>query len=62
MADKDHGGTALPVVAVLGAVLSMQFGAAFATTLFDQAGAAGTVTVLAVSPACSGRQPLPGRR
>lgn len=45
MADKDHGGTAVPVVAVLGAVLSMQFGAAFATTLFDQAGAAGTVTV-----------------
>ena len=45
MADKDHGGTALPVAAVLGAVLSMQFGAAFATTLFDQAGAAGTVTV-----------------
>ncbi|MEE2034842.1 EamA family transporter [Rhodococcus chondri] len=37
--------SAVPVAAVLGAVLSMQFGAAFATTLFDEAGAAGTVTV-----------------
>jgi len=36
---------AVPVAAVLGSVLSIQFGAAFASTLFDRVGAAGTVTL-----------------
>ncbi|AOW93151.1 transporter [Rhodococcus sp. WMMA185] len=33
----------LPVVSVLGSVLSVQFGAAFASTLFDEVGAIGAV-------------------
>ncbi|WP_241386417.1 EamA family transporter [Rhodococcus sp. CH91] len=45
MADVHRTHTAVPVAAVLGAVLSMQFGAAFAATLFDRAGALGTVTL-----------------
>ncbi|CCW09841.1 Integral membrane protein [Rhodococcus aetherivorans] len=35
----------MPVAAVLGSVLSLQFGAAFASTLFDDVGALGTVTL-----------------
>lgn len=45
MADDSRTHTVGPVVAVLTAVLSMQFGAAFAATLFDRAGALGTVTL-----------------
>ena len=36
MADDSRTHTVGPVVAVLTAVLSMQFGAAFAATLFDR--------------------------
>ena len=35
----------LPVVSVLGSVLSVQFGAAFASTLFDAVGAGGAVSL-----------------
>ncbi|SMG55645.1 inner membrane transporter RhtA [Rhodococcus rhodochrous J3] len=45
MADDSRSHPVGPVVAVLTAVLSMQFGAAFAATLFDRAGALGTVTL-----------------
>lgn len=45
MADDSRTHTVGPVVAVLTAVLSMQFGAALAATLFDRAGALGTVTL-----------------
>lgn len=50
----------IPVAAVLGSVLSMQFGAAFATTLFDRAGALGTVAlrlVLAAAILCAFARP-----
>lgn len=39
------GSRTVPVAAVLGSVLSLQFGAAFASTLFDDVGALGTVTL-----------------
>ncbi|UTT47686.1 EamA family transporter [Rhodococcus gordoniae] len=45
MADDHRTHTVAPVVAVLTAVLSMQFGAALAATLFDRVGALGTVTL-----------------
>lgn len=45
MRHADRTRRALPVAAVLGSVLSIQFGAAFASTLFDRVGAAGTVTL-----------------
>lgn len=35
----------LPVVSVLGSVLSVQFGAAFASTLFEEVGASGAVSL-----------------
>ncbi|MEU5842552.1 EamA family transporter [Rhodococcus sp. NPDC047139] len=45
MSHGDRAHSVVPVASVLGAVLSMQFGAAFAATLFDRAGALGTVTL-----------------
>ncbi|WFS15326.1 EamA family transporter [Rhodococcus aetherivorans] len=39
------GSRTVPVAAVLGSVLSLQFGAAFASTLFDDVGALGAVTL-----------------
>lgn len=54
------GRTAVPVIAVLGALLSTQFGAAFATTLFDRVGPLGTVTVrlaLAAAILCAVTRP-----
>src|SRR5690606_25195351 len=54
------GRTAVPVIAVHGALLSTQFGAAFATTLFDRVGPLGTVTVrlaLAAAILCAVTRP-----
>ncbi|QNG19731.1 EamA family transporter [Rhodococcus triatomae] len=43
MSTHEDRGQALPTAAVLVSILSVQFGAAFATTLFDRVGASGAV-------------------